>query len=175
MIEPMKSPFAMNKHVNAFPGIRSGTRHIPSLPQRQRGVGLIEVLVAVLVLAIGLLGIAALQATALRNSQSSLERSQAVVNSYTIYDAMRANRKAVFDGEYNIQMTCEAPTGTSLAQADIARWMGFMEAAFGGDESEVCGQISCDGDGKCEVTVQWNDERGSEGEEKFKITTKTQL
>ena len=51
----------------------------PRLPTGQQGMSLLEVLIAVLVLAIGLLGIAALQATALRNSQSSLERNQAVM------------------------------------------------------------------------------------------------
>ena len=59
---------------------------------QQVGVTLIEVLVAVLVMAIGLLGIAALQATALRNSQSSLERSQAVVHTYAILDARQPGR-----------------------------------------------------------------------------------
>jgi len=56
-----------------------------------RGVSLLEVLIAVLILAIGLLGVAALQASALRNSQSSLERSQAVIYTYTILDSMRSN------------------------------------------------------------------------------------
>ncbi|MFL8092610.1 prepilin-type N-terminal cleavage/methylation domain-containing protein, partial [Xanthomonas vasicola] len=43
------------------------------------GIGLIEVLISVVILGVGMLGIAAMQATALRNSQSSLERSQAVI------------------------------------------------------------------------------------------------
>ena len=64
-------------------------RNFP-LPHIQRGVGLIEVMVAVLILGVGLLGIAAMQTTALRNSQSSLERSQAVMQTYAILDAMRA-------------------------------------------------------------------------------------
>ena len=58
----------------------------------QRGAGLLEVLIAVLVMGIGLLGIAALQATALRNAQSSMERSQAVVQAYAILDSMRLCR-----------------------------------------------------------------------------------
>ena len=66
-------------------------------------MSLLEVLIAVLVLAIGLLGIAALQATALRNSQSSLERNQAVIASYTIADAMTdphfRDRRVIVDVE----------------------------------------------------------------------------
>jgi type IV pilus assembly protein PilV len=64
-------------------------------PNAQRGVGMIEVLVAVLILAIGLLGVAALQATALRNSQSAMERSQGVVHAYAVFDSMRASVPAI--------------------------------------------------------------------------------
>ena len=46
---------------------------------RQRGVGLIEVLIAVLVMAIGMLGIAALQSITLKNSGGAAERTQAVI------------------------------------------------------------------------------------------------
>lgn len=62
------------------------------------GISLIEVLISVLVLGVGMLGIAAMQATALRNSQSSLERSQAVIQVYTIFDAMRANSEVATSG-----------------------------------------------------------------------------
>ena len=55
---------------------------------------LLAALVAVLVMGVGLLGIAAMQATALRNNQSALERTQATIQTYSILDAMRANRDA---------------------------------------------------------------------------------
>jgi len=51
---------------------------------------MIEVLVAVLVLAIGLLGVAALQTNALKNNQSAFQRSQASMLAYYMMDAMRA-------------------------------------------------------------------------------------
>src|SRR5690606_10573682 len=50
-----------------------------SLPRQVRGVGLLEVMISVLILSVGLLGIAAMQALALRGSQSSLESTQAVM------------------------------------------------------------------------------------------------
>ena len=65
----------MRTHVRKSTGV--------SAPRTSRGVGLIEVLIAVLVMGIGMLGIAALQATSLRNSQSSLERGNAVIQTYT--------------------------------------------------------------------------------------------
>ena len=101
----------------------------------QRGAGLIEVLVAVLVLAIGLLGIAAMQTTALRNNQSALERSQAVIQSYAILDAMRANREQAQAGAYNLgALTCAVPTvAGTLAQNDLIAWMQSVQATLGPD------------------------------------------
>src|SRR3546814_2402887 len=82
-----------------------------------RGTTLSEVLIAVLVLGIGMLGIASLQATSLRNSQSSLERSQAVIATYAIIDAMRANRNDALAGAYNITNTCRSEEHTSELQS----------------------------------------------------------
>lgn len=58
---------------------------------RSTGFTLIEVLVAVLVLAVGLLGLAGLQATGLKNNQSAYNRSQATQLAYDLADRMRAN------------------------------------------------------------------------------------
>ncbi|WP_447731138.1 type IV pilus modification PilV family protein [Pseudoxanthomonas suwonensis] len=65
-------------------------------------------MISILIMAIGLLGIAAMQATALRNGQSSLERTQAVMQSYAVLDILRANRTAAIAGYYNTAgMQCE--------------------------------------------------------------------
>lgn len=128
---------------------------------RQGGAGLIEVMVAVLILAIGLLGIAAMQAAALRNSQSALERSQSVINTYAIVDAMRANVMDVRAGAYQLAETCAVPVGTStsVAQSDIAFWLDNLQRNLGG---QACGEINCV-DNRCEVTVTWDDTRGTGG------------
>lgn len=128
----------------------------------QRGAGLIEVLVAVLVLAIGLLGIAAMQTTALRNNQSALERSQAVVQSYAILDAMRANRAQALGGAYNLAaLTCNVPvSGGTLAQNDLTAWMTAVHTTLGDD---ACGQITCPANQPCTVVVRWNDVRAEDG------------
>ena len=59
----------------------------------QRGVGLVEVLIALLVLSIGLLGLAALQTQALKFNQGAFLRTQATTLAYDILDRMRANRE----------------------------------------------------------------------------------
>lgn len=129
----------------------------------QRGYSLIEVMIAVLVMAIGLLGIAAMQTAALRNSQSSLERSQAVISAYTVLDAMRANRDAALAGSYNTSgFQCDTDGTGSLAAVDRAEWIrGWRSTlnATDGDEA-ACGSIDCD-NGICEIALRWDDSRAS--------------
>lgn len=149
-------------------------RHRPSFSRHgQRGVSLIEVLVAVLIMGVGLLGIAAMQATALRNSQSALERSQAVIQSYSILDAMRANIAVAQAGGYNLAMTCAPPTGSSLAASDQANWINSLKGT-GGIGASSCGAINCNANA-CTVTVRWDDSRASGGSATQSFVTVTRL
>lgn len=129
---------------------------IPAARQ-QRGASLIEVLVAALILGFGMLGIAALQSLALRNSQSALERSQAVMHSYAILDAMRANPQVARSGGYNIARTCSPPAAGDLRANDLRRWIGNLQTHVG---DTACGRIACAA-GVCTVTVEWDDSRGT--------------
>jgi type IV pilus assembly protein PilV len=146
-----------------------GSRRVAVSPVAlQAGVGLIEVLVSVLILAIGLLGIAAMQATALRNSQGSFERTQVVIQSYSILDAMRANRNAAIAGEYALGggMICAVPASGTLAQADMQRWISSLKDSIGSGvatDTTTCGQVVCTAAGQCTVTVRWDDSRATDG------------
>ena len=147
------------------------SRNMNFKPRRNsHGVSLIEVLISVLVMGVGLLGIAAMQATALRNSQSALERSQAVIQSYTILDAMRANLDEARIGGYNTAM-CAVPGGTPLAIADRVNWLNAVRASMG---ASACGAIACDA-ATCTVTVQWDDSRGTNGAATQEFATVTRL
>lgn len=64
------------------------------------GFNLIEVMIAVVLLSIGLLGMALLQSTALRAGQSSSERTVATVLAYQLLDMVRANREQA--AQYNL-------------------------------------------------------------------------
>lgn len=155
-------------------------------PNSVRGVGLIEVLVAVAILAFGLLGIAALQATALRNSQSSYERSQAVTLSYSILERMRANTSAVRNGTYNTTEMCAADdvpdTGVAQVNADLGDWLTQIQKTMG---ESACGRIECEAKAvtyQCKATVTWDDSRGThtdddgtEGGTKETISTSTAI
>ncbi len=69
-----------------------------SKKHRSRGFTLLEVLVAMVVLSVGLLGLSGLQTSSLRNNHSAFLRSQATLVSNDIIDRMRANRDSAIGG-----------------------------------------------------------------------------
>ena len=149
-------------------------RHVPP-PSRaaMAGVGLIEVLVAVAILAFGLLGIAAMQATALANRHSAVQRSEAVVRTYAILDRMRANHAVAANGGYDLAaMTCSAPTATDLVTTDLREWITSLKAGLG---PSACGQVVDCGGNACTIIVQWDDSRGTDGSDVQQLVTETRL
>ena len=64
----------------------------------ERGFSLIELLVAVLVMGIGVLGITALQLVSMQNNRGALERGEAVHLAYDMMDRIRANPDGVYGG-----------------------------------------------------------------------------
>lgn len=138
----------------------------------QRGVSLIEVLVALLVTSFGLLGMAALQARAIKGNQSSMQKTQATIMSYYILDAMRIDRNGAKLLNYNtgsldsttgkIGPICSAAaiTGTTLAENNKRDWITALKASIGNSaDSTTCGAVLCDADGNCRVQVRWDDSR----------------
>ena len=100
-----------------------------------RGFSLIEVLVALLILSIGLLGLAALQTTSLQYNTGSYHRTQATYLAYDIIDRMRANSAAVADSDgngYDQPISTNVTAGTNcdtanctsaqLALFDVKKW-----------------------------------------------------
>jgi type IV pilus assembly protein PilV len=140
--------------------------------QRQRGVSLIEVMISVLIVSLGLLGAAALQATALRNNQGSYERTQTSILTQGIFDAMRANLVAVNANSYNTGgYVCTAPDPASLASSDIARWINTLQTQI---HSGACGSINCAA-GACTVGVRWDDSRATGGGTAQVVSVRAQL
>lgn len=72
-----------------------------SVVSRQSGVGLIEVLVALIVISLGVLGMAGLQLTGMKQSTNGFNRSKAVMLAENMTTRMRINRSGVVDGLYN--------------------------------------------------------------------------
>lgn len=71
----------------------------------QKGVGLIEVMVALLLLTVAVLGYSALQGQAIKVTNESLERSQSLVIMRTIAEKIHANPTAIEDYKTGLNAT----------------------------------------------------------------------
>jgi len=139
---------------------------------KQRGVGLIEILVAVLVLSIGLLGLAGLQLRTLRNNQSALERGMAVVETHALADALRADRTNARNGLFNLALTDPKPVSpTTFRGKALLAWRNNLEAALG---AGATGSVNCNGTA-CVIVVQWDDTRASGGTATYNVSTEVQI
>lgn len=109
---------------------------------RERGFSLLEVLIALLVLSVGLLGIAGLQTVSLRFNHQSYERTQATVLISEMFEKIAANPAAARAGSFDAVTsadtsasfagygTCPAScTATQLATFDLFRWKSSLEDA----------------------------------------------
>jgi len=126
---------------------------------RQQGLTLIESMVALVVISIGLLGIAALQLTAMQQNSSALHQSKAVWAGYAMADRIRANniRFADYSGidtnnPYSQDCMNSPCNNDQLVIADAAEWTGTVRDLPGGR-----GQVTANAN-QLTVTVMWDDE-----------------
>jgi len=92
----------------------------------QRGTTLIEVLVTIVVVSVGLLGMAALQLKAVTVNQSAYQRLQATNLAYEIADSIAINQTEAAGGGYNLALADGIPAiavPASVANIDLRRWL----------------------------------------------------
>lgn len=133
----------------------SGRGGVGASPRAVRGVSLIEVLVTVVVLSIGLLGLAGLQASGTKFNHSAYMRSQAVNLSNDMADRMRANRTEALAGNYNIAIGAAAPAGATIRHQDLQQWKAELAARLPAGD----GRITALGGGQFEIEVRWDNSR----------------
>jgi type IV pilus assembly protein PilV len=136
--------------------------------RKQDGFTLLEVLIALLVLSIGLLGLAALQTIGLRSNQMASTRTQATQRAYDMSDRMRANQIGVDAQSYIQSTTSDIPdvevncatatcTATQIVIFDKANWLTEVTGLPGGR-----GRITRDASGpfvQHTITIFWDEER----------------
>lgn len=105
--------------------------------ERNGGFTLLEVLIALIVLSIGLLGLAALQGVGLRSSQEAYLTSQAGLLAYDLADRIRANPAPV-DEYTNFAPGCPQTIATTpLVAADLGEWFCSVETLLPNGEATI--------------------------------------
>ena len=125
------------------------------IKQQQAGFTLIEVLIAMLVIAIGVMGVAALQFQALKYNHDAYLRSQINVLANDIIDRIRLNSENVanYEGNYIVDSTSPTCNQSQAPDAvnDLACWRRAVNAALppgGGANIAASGTLH-------EVTLSW--------------------
>ncbi len=130
--------------------------------RQMTGFTLIEVLVALLILSVGLLGMAGLQATSLRFNNDSYLQTQATTIANDMADRLRANAStaalAAYPGTAPAQnASCYAAGGCTSAQMvanDLFEWNQAVATLPAGQ-----GAIVALGGGLFAITVRWDERR----------------
>lgn len=142
--------------------------HIP-LRWHQQGASLLEVLVALLILSLGILGMMALQGVALKSNQAAVNRSLATEMANEITDLMRANRTRALAGNYDIALSGSVPSGNDINNVDLRAWKSRLARLPAGQ-----GSVSHSGQ-TMTITVQWSENRLAGGHSDQQFVYRTEL
>lgn len=123
-----------------FGGARATVSRRALGAKASRGFTMVEILVALLVLSIGLLGVAALQLTSLRSNHAAAMRSQATFLAYDIIDRMRANRDGALKGQYDIDEASSGTAGT-VSGNDLIAWKDAIARTLPGVDRDNDGTL----------------------------------
>ena len=145
----------------------------------QKGVGLLEVLIALVLISIGFLAIGRMQIEGMRYSQSAYNRSQAYFMANDIIDRMRANVPGVLGGYYDNKSTSasytkpdcsdSACTPQQIALQDLAEWrenlypVNSAKPALPSSNSvTAAGEVIANGDNSFTVNITWAESDATE-------------
>jgi type IV pilus assembly protein PilV len=122
----------------------------PKMSQRDQGFSLVEVMVAVVVICVGLLGIAKMQALALSNTTTARLRSLAAFEAASLASAMHSNRNYwATTPPVNITTTSNSGAAPTIASSDgglqaaIGNSLGAWPAEPGAGDAGTCVEVSC--------------------------------
>jgi type IV pilus assembly protein PilV len=151
-------------------GIRDARTVRPQRGFSQRGFSLVEVLVTLVIVAIGLLGMVGLQVSSIKLGLIAENRSNAVLYVNNILDRMRSNTADI--NGYAISFGATAPTGSTQAEKDLVALKSQIAAYLPDGDIDIVVQqgtvLSCDAPlvAKCwDVTIQmrWNETTAKAG------------
>lgn len=121
---------------------------------QQAGMTLIEVLIAMLILAIGLLGAAGIQLNALKYTDSALKSTQASFIAYDLLDRIRANAGS----DYSVSALEQISAGSRVVDQDLSDFKRNIRQ-FAGETANGTVTVS---DGRVSIRIQWSDARAEQ-------------
>ena len=127
------------------------------LPKKQHGFTMLEVLISMIVIAIGLLGYAGLQAASLKNAHTAYLRSQATMLSYDIVERMRVNRAVAISGSYNVAIGSTG-SGGGIVGSDLTEWKRNLSQSLPAGDGAVAVTGVGGTQGNVQITIQWDDD-----------------
>lgn len=139
--------------------------------QSQKGVSLIEILITMMILSIGLLGLAAMQVQGAQYNHSAYLRSQASFLSYDMFDRMRANRGlGINASSYSINLGDPVPTSPTncvttncnsaeMALFDLNQWKQAVASLLPNGDGEIVFTTAAAGSPLVNIKIQWQDSR----------------
>ena len=137
----------------------------------QQGITLLEVLITLLIIAVGLLGMLGMQAKSLSSHKDSFDRKAAVELLSQMTERMRSNHLGFMNGNYTSQLaiggtmqaapSCGSNTACSpsdLALADLSQWQGMIRTRLI-DSAATISPSAAAGAGaiSSRVTIAWKD------------------
>ena len=168
--------------------------HVNTSKSSAAGFSLLEVLIALLVMSVGLLGIAGMVTSSLKANDGAYLRSTANGLAYSILDRMRANRSSATQGGYNIALGTIAPvsaaclqtnnctsaqltalclgsanncTPDAMAQADLGTWKQDLAADLPAGDGSISTALDANGVIDVTIVIQWNAARAAQALGKF--------
>src|SRR5947208_8589588 len=142
---------------------------MPQRPARPRGFTMIEMLVALVVLAVGMLGVAILFGISLHSGSSAISRMQAVNLAADIADRIRANRRAGIApnnayGGAAADNGCTGAGGVSctpaqMAADDLYHWQRQLSRAIAGGTATATVTVTPTTPQPYTILVRWTEKR----------------
>ncbi len=142
-----------------------------SMPGNEQGFTLVEILVAVLILSLGVVGLIGMESLALKSNLSAYHRSQATLLAYELADKMRSNPAGVAGNEYiaafpngaSHAVACVSYSGAvsgsgcspqQLAERDIYEWTSSITGILPGGVGALTASA-----GIQTIAIRWDDNR----------------
>jgi len=155
--------------------------------QGHGGWTLIEVLIALAIFAVGVLGLAKLQMVSLHQNRSAYLRTQADRLGYDMLDRMRVNRDQAASGSYDMALASQPPSGSTVTNCDtasctpaqvtawdLAQWLALVRSDLPGGEAAIT-TAPHNSYSQVTVTISWQKGTGANTTRRPSVSVRTSL